>query len=297
MKKLIVRISEGLGNQLFMYANSYVLSRKLNYELFIDNTSAYHKKKNQIVNYELDKFNIYSKISDSNYKFDTFFLDLKRKCLTNLDKFKSQKSFLIESKDLQKRTCYKNYFNENYSDLLFVEGNFESEKYFINYSKDIKNQFTVKNNFISNNYPYVDELKNNNSVSICIRQHRYSERGFSDINKSNKFTSDTIDYVKRSVIYFKNKIPDSKFFIWSNDLKNLNSYFDTKEFTFIDIKENKSINDFDLFKYCKNFIVGPTTFHWWGAWLNDSPNKICVRPSNINASNNNDFWPENWISI
>ena len=45
MKKLIVRISEGLGNQLFMYANSYALSKRLNYELFIDNTSAYLNKK------------------------------------------------------------------------------------------------------------------------------------------------------------------------------------------------------------------------------------------------------------
>ena len=41
MKKLVVRISEGLGNQFFMYANAYSLSKKLGYELFIDNLSAY----------------------------------------------------------------------------------------------------------------------------------------------------------------------------------------------------------------------------------------------------------------
>ena len=26
-------------------------------------------------------------------------------------------------------------------------------------------------------------------------------------------------------------------------------------------------------------------------------NKICVRPKNLNSSNNSDFWPENWIAI
>ena len=43
MRKLIVRISEGLGTQMFMYSHSYSLSKKLNYNLFIDTTSGYFK--------------------------------------------------------------------------------------------------------------------------------------------------------------------------------------------------------------------------------------------------------------
>ena len=34
-KNLIVRIAEGLGNQLFMYAHAYALSKKLNCKLYI----------------------------------------------------------------------------------------------------------------------------------------------------------------------------------------------------------------------------------------------------------------------
>ena len=36
-KKLTIQISEGLGNQLFMYAFAYSLSKKLNYNFYIDN--------------------------------------------------------------------------------------------------------------------------------------------------------------------------------------------------------------------------------------------------------------------
>ena len=45
MKKSIVRISEGLGNQLFMYAHAYSFSKKLGYNLMIDPISAYRKLK------------------------------------------------------------------------------------------------------------------------------------------------------------------------------------------------------------------------------------------------------------
>ena len=45
-KILIVEIAEGLGNQLFMYAHAYTLSKKLGYDLQIDNLSGFSKKKN-----------------------------------------------------------------------------------------------------------------------------------------------------------------------------------------------------------------------------------------------------------
>ena len=57
------------------------------------------------------------------------------------------------------------------------------------------------------------------------------------------------------------------------------------------------MQDFFLMTQCKNFIVGPTSFHWWGAWLSNNDNKICVRPQDINPSNNTNFGPDSWIKI
>ena len=93
MKKLIVRIAEGLGNQMFMYSHSYSLSKKLNYTLFVDNSSGYFKRKNQIRNFELNYFNISSQLSDDKFKFDTYIKDIKRKILKKTDFFKKKKIF------------------------------------------------------------------------------------------------------------------------------------------------------------------------------------------------------------
>jgi len=295
--KLIVRIAEGLGNQMFMYAHSYALSKKINYKLLIDNKSGYFKQKD-IRSYQLHNFNISTDIADEYLLFNNHVKNFKRKFLIKIDKFKVRKKFLIEKKDKNKITKYKNTSKESFFDLLYVEGYYESEKYFKEFEKDLKSKFIPKENFVDRNNKFIELLKNNNSVSIAIRQNRYSERGNKNIAKSTEFTKNSIDYIKKAVSFFKSKISNPKFFIWSNDFSNLNNYFNQNEFTFIVNDNNKSLNDFNLFKYSKHFIVGPTSFHWWGAWLNQNPDKICLRlPDDLNPSNNKDFWPESWITI
>lgn len=300
--KIIVRIAEGLGNQLFMYAHSLALSKKINYKLFIDNESGYFQVKN-VRTYQLDNFNINTPICKDKLKFNNQIKNIGRKILIKLDKFKKKKSFLLEKKDKSKKTKFTDYSKYNYSDILYVEGHYESEKYFYNLKDELIKKFTLKNEYIYQKNAYFNEIKNNeNIISICIRQNRFSERlsnrsNQNQIKKSDEFTKSTLNYVKKSVEYIDKKLPDAKYFVWSNDFSNLREYLPANKYTFVDIKENKSLSDFYLLLKCNNFIVGPTSFHWWPAWLNNKKNSIIVRPKDINISNNSDFWPDKWISI
>jgi hypothetical protein len=299
-KKIITKISEGLGNQFFMYANSYSVSKKFNLDFYIDPFSGYFNK--NIRNYMLNNFNISSNIAPSNWIFSNHYTNFIKKIYIKLDYFRHKKSFLYEKKNIDKSTFFYPIDISNTNNIFYIDGNFESEKYFINVRDDLLNEFSFINNekYSSNNY--INKIKNENVVSLCIRQNRFSERlnNFSNptsINKSNKFVRDTIDYIKKAETIIEQKITNPKYYLWSDDFNNLREYFPENKYTFVINNENKILNDFFLLKNCKYFIVGPTTFHWWGAWLSNFDDKICIRPKNLNPSNNIDFWPNNWMSI
>lgn len=303
-KKLCVEISENLGNQLFMYAHAYALSRKLGRELYIDNESAYLKKKN-VGSYRLDHFNISSKIIQKKYKFLSIFQYFKKKYISKLDHFKKDKFFYTERKDEYKKTYYYDDqdLKRNINSLIYVRGHYESEKYFLNYRKSILKEFSFKNEKQYQKNRYYKYILSNNVVAITIRQNRFNERNYSQKNnlvlknKSDIFLKKQITYIQKAVNYFKSKVKNPKFLIWSNDFYNLDKYFNNN-FLFVNNSSgNKDLTDLYLLTQCKYFIISPSTFSWWGAWLSKRKNKICVIPKNLNVSNNKDFWPNDWIKI
>jgi len=308
-KSLIVEISEGLGNQLFMYSNAFALAKNNKIDLLIDNTSGYFRKKNKLrgQQYFLDYFNIKQDIAPAHLKSDTFFKYFKKKLDLKLDNFRSKKNYLFEDnnpvKNSKKISSLMDFKKINLHNNIFLKGNFENENYFHSYRDDLIKLFTVKSQYIKNNSTLIDMLLNTNSISIHIRQNRFSDQNIKKDNhdnifKSKKFVDDSMEYIERSIKFFNSKIEDPTFFIWSNDFTDVNSLFNRyKKNNLHFVEGNDAINDFNLFKYAKHFIVGPSTFHWWGAWLNNSPNKICLIPKNINPSNNDNFWPQNWLKI
>ena len=309
-KSVIVRLSNEIGNQMFMYAAAYSISKRLNRNLYIDNETAFKLKKN-ISTYGLDEFEINHHIAPKRFKFLNYSGYLKRKFLLKLDKIKDVKKFYIEHKNNDKITYYdEKFLHNNFQDHLFLEGHFESEKYFYKYKQEIVSQFDFKlKNFYSKN-KFLEMLTKSNSVSICVRQNRFSEKlrkiNSDDIKKSDDYSLEQIYYIQKSIEFIKSKIINPKFFIWSNNFNNLEKYFPKSEFTHIKNNENltegrRPLLDLFLMSQAKHFIVIPSSFNWWGAYLSKNPGKIIIRPSESNFStfkiNNLDFWPDKWIKI
>jgi len=302
-KNLIVRISEGLGNQMFMYANAYALSKYYNFNLLLDDTSGYFKKKD-VRTYLLNNFDLSAKIVSKNFKFDNYFKNLKRKFLKSIDNLTLKKRFIIEPRDNHKVTKYERINCKNLSNLVYIEGHYESEKYFKQHRNNLINEFSLKNitELQKNKYYNFIHKNRENIISICIRTNRFSERIGNkfrpdSILMSDNFTKKNIAYIKRAIQNLPININNPIYLVWSNNFDGLKNYFPDKNFIFVENCENKAITDFYLLTLCKYFIVGPTSFHWWGAWISNFDNKICIKPKDLNPSNNLDFWPSSWIPL
>jgi hypothetical protein len=314
-KFLIAKISNGFGNQMFLYAAAYAFSKKMGYKLLIDNeTGVNHdirkSKKSARANwkpkYELDIFELSPDIAERKYKSITTSDHLKRKFLKFINNFSNKKKFLLEKLDSNKRSYYTDkYLNQIYDDIIFFEGYFESEKYFHEYKNDLIKEFTFKNSIDLKDNIYYNLISKNNVVSLAFRSRRFTETKKDFQNKkmqikNNNFELSTLKYIYRSVDYFKSKVLKPKFLLWSDNFDNLEQHFDPKIFTYVkNDKKNKIVLDFSLMLQCKYFIVGPTSFHWWAAWLCNNENRIIVRPSDkeLNVSSSLDFWPDSWKEI
>ena len=308
--KLVIRLSNEIGNQMFMYASAYSISKELNRRLYIDDETAFLSKKN-VSKFGLNLFNITSPIAPDVLKFKDSSGYIKRKFLIKTNFLRSKKKFYIEKKNRNKITKYSNDFkNFNFDNNLFLEGHFESEKYFKNYKDEIKNEFRFKNLDSLKKNTYFNEINKHNSVSFCLRQNRFIEgegkNTFQNKQKSWKFTLEQINYINKSADYIKSKVSNPSFFLWSNDFSNIDKNkfnFNCEEIKFYENENtlDKRIQSLFLLTQCNHFIVTTSAFNWWGAWLSQKKNKIILRPANSFFSeykvNNKDFWPETWTKI
>lgn len=128
------------------------------------------------------------------------------------------------------------------------------------------------------------------TVSIHVRRGDY-------LRMQHKHPPVTKNYVVEAMHHFNG----ARFIMFSDDIQWCENEF--KEYknniTFIG---GEPIEDLQIMSCCEHNIISNSTFSWWGAWLNQNPDKIVIAPKNwfgVGNSHLKSDWivPENWIKI
>ncbi len=281
----IIRILGGLGNQMFQYA--FYKSLKSSEKKLLDITDFSHYKLHngfelervfQLKDVEYAKLSVIEDLSDC--KLD-FLSRVKRKLVGR------KKTHIIES--------YL-HFDEKYGNMknVYFDGYWQSEKYFKNIGEEIRKEFIFPKFVEKDNIEILKKIESTNSISIHIRRGDY-------LNHPLYSNICSIKYYERAINYIKTNVENPVFFIFSNDIDWCKESFYFEESYFIDWNlGEKSFRDMQLMSSCKNNIIANSSFSWWGAWLNENPNKIIIAPNkwvNDGRVNIDDIVPEGWIRL
>ena len=101
MRKLIIRLKGGLGNQLFQYATARAISIDKNVDLFIDSWSGFIRDYKYQRKYSLKNFPIKAKLISASQRIPYLLFNLKKKLFkSNLDKWILAKPTLFSASQI-----------------------------------------------------------------------------------------------------------------------------------------------------------------------------------------------------
>lgn len=293
-KEVLVKISGGLGNQMFQYAAGRSLAIKHEANLLMDILAFEKNIANETPrNYRLNVFpNIVAQFVDSNVidiitpSFRSYYLNKIYKVLNRYLNFNKKHK-------VEKSLLYSEVLMDYSS--IYLDGYWQSEKYFLSNADFIRNDFDLS--YLNNNpvlESIIQTITSRESISIHVRRGDYVTNASANAHHG---TCD-LDYYYRAINKLLQKLPiDVSFFIFSDDVswckENLKI---SSEHFYVETKED--YHDLYLMSICKHNIIANSSFSWWGAWLNDNASKNIIAPKKWFAIDvATDLIPKNWIKI
>ncbi len=295
-----VFLTGGLGNQMFQYAAARVLAEKLGKSLQLDLSLLQlhlHSKNTTQRQYELHNFQLNPDIKLTSSKVTGFlmkkiYLNIKKNTLKNW----ISKHFSIFTN--KENFNFDNYF-KNIKDNTTLLGNYQTERYFASHENMIRTEFRFKSDLSGENAAIAQKIIHSNAISIHIRRGDY----ISNSNASKVFCSCSVEYYQNAISYIEKHIENPCFFIFSDEPEAAQKMLSLKNAFFIDWnKGDNNYIDMQLMSLCKHHIIANSSFSWWGAWLNDNPEKIVIAPAHwLKDEKRNktikDLIPEKWIKL
>ena len=285
---IIIKITGGLGNQLFQYAIGRSLSTRLNCELVLDTSFYSHQK---LRKYELDKFNIKARIAS-------------KAEINNAGAGHHLLARLIRKLGLTS-LIYPNYIKElgsvKYVEEIdkckigtYLDGYWQNPNYFDHNRKQLCDDFTPIEPISEQAEVWLSKIKATNSVSLHVRRGDYVQ----NLEANSTHGICPIEYYKAAVNTIEKNIKEPTFYIFSDDIKWCKEHFGfVKGKYFIDDTQT-ALDDLILMQNCQSNIIANSTFSWWGAWLN--PKGIKVAPKKWYAEKeiiSEQLFPSDWFLI
>jgi hypothetical protein len=270
---IVSHILGGLGNQMFQYASARAVAYKHNQILLLDlkdfNDYPLHN------GFELGRiFNVEHQKATTKDISKVLWMansrNLKRVFKHKLLKYIKPKRFIVE--------YTSNYCKElnNAEDNIYLYGYWQNERYFKPIEHLVRKDFNFKLPLSGLNLELAKSIKANSSISVHVRRGDY----LSDKKTAALLNVCTKEYYFKAINLIAMKVKSPTFYVFSDDIEWVKQNIPIQH-PCVYVNHNHGVEsyiDMQLMSLCKHNIIANSSFSWWGAWLNNNPEKIVYAP-------------------
>ena len=287
---VIVKIQEGLGNQLFQYAVGSSLARRLDTQLWLDTS---HFSPQAFRRFGLDQFRILPRILGPRGHY--WLRKIKKDRYSPLRRGLGAAGIFDMIVDKQRGF---ELLPRRAARILYLDGYWQSEKYFAADRERLLDELAFRAPAASELEPMLTRLGAESSVCVHVRRGDYVSTPYGVSN----YATCTLDYYRAAMAHISDRVAGAKFYLFSDDPPWLRANFLPSENLVIasGAAGRRDLDEFRLMMNCRHFIIANSSFSWWAAWLGRQPDKIVVAPRQWYCSSkftDEDLVPEHWVRL
>jgi Glycosyl transferase family 11 len=299
MSLVITRLIGGLGNQMFQYATGRALALRNGAALKFDVTGfavvGSHTKRW----YELNCFSVHGGEASE--------AELARFGRAGKPRSPRLEQMLRRLRIDWRRGALPIYHEPHFqfdpavpelSAPVYLDGYWQCERYFSGIAGVLRREFTAQAPLDGENAAIAAGIDAVNAVSLHVRRGDY----VSNPTTNRVHGTCSPDYYRRAIDYVAGRTAAPHIFVFSDDPQwgRANLRF-AVPMTFVDANPpDHGYRDMQLMARCRHHIIANSSFSWWGAWLNPSPDKTVIAPQQwFSASKNDtsDLIPPDWVRL
>jgi hypothetical protein len=293
--QIIVRPSEGLGNQLFQYAAGRYLAKRCNADLrIVFQLPRYTHVRNTRRPILIHKFAIAAQtgtatVLDRLVTSNKAQFALPGRLVRALRKIQVMRQHIVQGAAPVQYldyypTCHLNEsFPLNYdfkiasdTGAIYLIGFWQSYLMVQDVELELRGDFSLVEPPSKRTLEIAAAIRAaSNPVSVHIRRGDYLE-----VFGENALLP--LAYYDRAARFMLNRLSDATCFVFSDDVAFAKEWTRGKaRMVVVDHNDADSAHeDLWLMSLCRHHIIANSSFSWWGAWLNPSKSKLVVAPSN-----------------
>jgi hypothetical protein len=280
---MIARLMGGLGNQLFIYAAALQFARRLNASLALDTVSGFHRDFTYRREYLLDQFSITAPDASRADCFLDPYGRFRRRLMLQADRIGlvgSGWTFIDESSPDVRVAANK----------FYLDGYWQSENHFLNVAGLVRQELRPREALPAATLAEMSRIHGQmEPVAVCIR------RGADRAHQGQGLDTD-LDFYHAALRQLALSHPQSHVFVFTDNHGWATEHFRCAlPHTFVSPKpqNRRAYEDLALMSACSHFVIGNSTFHWWGAWLGERAGSQIIAPKRFAEAHPN-FYPARW---